>query len=321
MNHLEKPDFRSEQPVLVIAGPTASGKTETALLVCEAIGGEIVSADSMQIYRGMDIGTAKATPDEQLRVPHHLIDIRAPGERYSVADYKRDATAAIRSIYSRGHRPVLCGGTGQYLSALIEGLSFSEDALDLNLRNDLNRQADLTGLPAMYAKLQQIDPVSAARLAPADRKRIIRALEVYEKTGLTIDQQNTQSRLNGPDFCFVIYGLSHDRHLLYERINRRVESMVAAGLAAEVKNLLEQGTPLDSTSLQAIGYKEMIPYCHSEISLDEAIASIQQATRRYAKRQMTWFRKINGLQWLINLTPTENAKIILKNDNISNISI
>ncbi|HAL73833.1 MAG TPA: tRNA (adenosine(37)-N6)-dimethylallyltransferase MiaA, partial [Clostridiales bacterium] len=288
MNQLEKPDFHPDLPVLVIAGPTASGKTETALLVCEAIGGEIVSADSMQIYRGMDIGTAKATWDEQKRVPHHLIDIRNPGERYSVADYKRDATAAIRDIYARNRRPVVCGGTGQYLSALIEGLSFSDDALDLNLRIELNRQADLTGLSALYTRLQQVDPVSAARLAPADRKRIIRALEVFEKTGLTINQQNEQSRLNGPDFSFEIFGLSHDRPLLYERINRRVESMVSAGLADEVRQLLAQGTSQDSTCLQAIGYKEMLPFCRGEINLADAIASIQQATRRYAKRQMTW---------------------------------
>jgi len=312
MSKLEKPDFHTDLPVLVIAGPTASGKTETALLVCEAIGGEIVSADSMQIYRGMDIGTAKATRDEQIRVPHHLIDICNPGERYSVADYKRDATDAIREIYARKKRPVLCGGTGQYLSALIDGLSFNDDALDLNLRNELNRQADLTGLPALYARLQQVDPSSAARLAPADRKRIIRALEVFEKTGLTIDQQNARSRLNGPDFCFDIYGLNHDRPLLYERINRRVESMVTAGLADEVRQLLAQGTPLDSTCLQAIGYKEMIPVCRGEISMAEAIASIQQATRRYAKRQLTWFRKISGLQWLQNQTPSENAQLILK---------
>lgn len=307
-----KPDFHPDKPVLVIAGPTASGKTETALFVCEAIGGEIVSADSMQIYKGMDIGTAKATPAEQARVRHHLIDIRCPGERYSVADYKRDASAAIRDIYARGRRPVICGGTGQYISALVDGLVFSDQVPDLDLRNQLNRQADLDGLPVLYEKLQQIDPAGAARLAPADRKRIIRALEIHAQTGLTVDQQNELSRKEGPDFCFDIYGLSHDRPILYERINQRVENMIALGLAHEVEKLLEQGSCVNSTCMQAIGYKEMIPYCLGEISLPDCIARIQQATRRYAKRQLTWFRKINDLKWLFNRQPLENAKIILE---------
>jgi len=308
----EKPYFYQDKPVLVIAGPTASGKTETALLVCEAIGGEVVSADSMQIYQGMDIGTAKATPAEQARIPHHLIDIRQPGERYSVADYKRDATAAIRDIYDRGRRPVLCGGTGQYLSALIDGLVFNESPPDLELRQALNWQADQEGLAALYAKLQKIDPDRAERLPPGDRKRIIRALEIYAQTGLTIEQQNVLSRLAGPDFCFEIYGLTHERPVLYERINRRVEKMVAEGLAREVQALLDRGTPLDSTCLQAIGYKEMIAYCSGQTSLADTIANIQQATRRYAKRQITWFKKIQGLSWIINLQPAENAEIILK---------
>ena len=308
----EKPDFHPDKPVLVIAGPTASGKTETALLVCEAIGGEVVSADSMQIYKGMDINTAKASPDEQARVPHHLIDILDPGERYSVADYKRDATKAIREIYAKGKRPVLCGGTGQYLSALIEGLAFHEDAPDLELRAELNHQADLEGLTALHARLQKLDPATAARLAPGDRKRIIRALEIHAQTGRTVDQQNELSRLAGPDFCFEIYGLSHDRPVLYERINQRVEKMAAAGLAREVQALLERCGPLSSTCLQAIGYKEMIPYCRGEATLADTIASIQQATRRYAKRQITWFRRIGGLQWILNQQPAECAKIILK---------
>jgi tRNA dimethylallyltransferase len=310
---VNRQDTSPNPPVLVIAGPTASGKTETALLLCEHLGGEVVSADSMQIYRGMDIGTAKATPTERARAPHHLIDLRDPGERYSVADYKRDATAAIRAIHARGHRPVLCGGTGQYLSALVEGLVFTDEMPDLDLRARLIEQARQNGIGALHEELRKVDPESAERLAANDQKRIIRALEVFLQSGLTIGEQNRLSRLAGPEFQFRVFGLSHDRPVLYERINQRVIAMVKAGLAQEAERLLARGIPRDSTCLQAIGYKEMIPYLAGEISLDDTISAIQQATRRYAKRQLTWFNKLSGLTWLTNRTPDQFAQDILAN--------
>lgn len=313
MTDSAKTDFYPDRPVLVIAGPTASGKTGTALLVCRELGGEVISADSMQVYRGMNIGTAKATSEEQSAIRHHLIDIREPGERYSVADYKRDATAAIREIYARGRRPVLCGGTGQYLSAMIDGLVFNDESPDLDLRARLNKQAESEGMAGLLEQLRKLDPESAERLAPGDQKRIIRALEINLQTGMTIGRQNELSRAAGPDFCFKVYGLTHERPVLYERINQRVVEMIDAGLAGEVQNLLNLGISSDSTCLQAIGYKEMLPYLRGETSLPETIASIQQATRRYAKRQMTWFRKIDGMHWLTNQTAEENAKIISRN--------
>ncbi len=308
----EREHYRTDKPVIVVTGPTASGKTSTALLICQALDGEIVSADSMQIYRGMDIGTAKATPAEQHLVRHHLLDIREPGERYSVADYKIDATTAIQDIYNRGCWPVLCGGTGQYLSAIIEGLTFSAVPTDLELRERLNQEAQAKGIEVLIEKLRQLDPDSATRLAPGDQKRIVRALEINLQTGHTLAYQNEKSRQLEPDFCFEVYGLGHDRLLLYERINHRVLEMVSQGLEQEVRSLITRLSP-DSNCLQAIGYKEMLPFLNGQVSREEAIANIQQATRRYAKRQMTWFRKLPGLTWLMNQTPEENAKIIQNN--------
>ncbi len=305
--------LRPDKPVLVIAGPTASGKTSTALILCEHLGGEIVSADSMQIYLGMDIGTAKSTPEERAVIPHHLLDIRKPGDRFSVADYKIAATAAIKDIYRRGAQPVVCGGTGQYLSALIEGLTFTENPTDLVLRKKLNDEANFVGLAVLYDRLCKLDPETAGRIAATDQKRIIRALEVYMQTGRTISLQNQESREKGPDFCYQSYCLSHDRPILYERINQRVIQMIGAGLDKEVQALLDMDLPSDSTCLQAIGYKEMIPYLNGQISLAETISSIQQATRRYAKRQLTWFRKMPDLNWLFNQEPEQNARIILEN--------
>jgi len=302
---------RQVPPVLVVTGPTASGKTAAALILAEQLSGEIISADSMQIYRGMDIGTAKATPAERKRVPHHLLDICEPGDRFSVADYKKAATQVIREIYDRGHLPILCGGTGQYLSAMIEGLTFTEIPIDFQLRESLNQEAANKGLEYLYRQLQSVDPETAARLAPADQKRIIRALEVYQQTGKSVGQLNQESRLAGPDFQYSGFCLSPDRQILYERINLRVQHMISEGLADEVRRLLAFDLPIGSTCLQAIGYKEMLPYIRGEESLESTIDCISQATRRYAKRQLTWFRKMPGLRWLVNQTTEENVKIIL----------
>lgn len=312
MNEPVKPYFRPDCPVLVICGPTASGKTDTALLVCAKLDGEIVSADSMQIYRGLNIGTAKASLAEQARIPHHLLDICDPGERFSVADYKTAATAAIRGIYERKKVPVICGGTGQYISALIEGLTFSETPTDLDLRRQLVEEAAAKGLPSLYSQLQALDPETAERVAATDQKRIVRALEVYRLTGKTMTQQNLDSRLKAPDFCFKSYCLSHDRAILYERINARVIRMFQSGLEEEVRALLNLNLPADSTCFQAIGYKEILPYLQGLTTLEQTVADIQQATRRYAKRQLTWFRKMQELEWLEDHDPVQNAKIIIE---------
>lgn len=289
-----------KQPVLVIAGPTASGKTGAAIQLAERLDGEIISADSMQVYRGMDIGTAKATREEQARVPHHLLDIRNPGESFSVAEYQILATDAIREIQARGKPVILCGGTGQYLSAMMEGLVYSPASVNFDLREQLNREVESGGLDKLWQQLTLIDPETAARLAPTDQKRIIRALEVYRQTGETISVHQARSHHAGPAFAYIGFCLNHERSLLYERINRRVEAMIDTGLLDEVKWLVGLGLPAGSTCLQAIGYKELIRHLDGFLSLPDAISLIQQSSRRYAKRQLTWFRKMANMTWLEN---------------------
>lgn len=289
-----------KQPVLVITGPTASGKTSAAIQLAEKLDGEIISADSMQVYRGMDIGTAKATRDEQARVPHHLLDIRSPGESFSVAEYQSLATDTIKAIQARGKSVIISGGTGQYLSAMMEGLVYSPASVNLDLREQLNHEVEAEGLEKLWRQLTLIDPEAAARLAPTDQKRIIRALEVYRQTGETISAHQARSHQAGPAFTYIGFCLNHERSLLYERINRRVDTMIDTGLLDEVKWLVGLGLPAGSTCLQAIGYKELIRHLDGQLSLPDAIPLIQQSSRRYAKRQLTWFRKMANMMWLEN---------------------
>jgi tRNA dimethylallyltransferase len=300
-----------EKPVIIITGPTACGKSETAILLAQAIGGEIISADSMQVYRGMDIGTAKTPEGERRGIPHHLIDICSPAERFSVADYQKSANEAIRAVYNRGNRPIICGGTGQYISALTRGLVFSRVTADYTFRSELNQTADREGTEALHVELSRQDPEAAARISPNDRKRLIRALEMIRQSGRAQREHLDDSLKQGPVFSFMTFCLNCDRPVLYEKINRRVLDMIEKGLENEVKTLLKQGAPLDGTCLQAIGYKEMIPYLEGCVSLADTITTIQQATRRYAKRQLTWFRHMDGLTWLMNGSLYENCQKIL----------
>lgn len=296
--------------VLVLTGPTASGKTRAAIELAETLNGEIISADSMQVYRGMDIGTAKASQLEQNRVKHHLIDIRNPGDPFSVAEYQELATSAVQDILSRGKLPIMCGGTGQYLSAMMEGLIYSPATADHTLREQLTHEAETVGLEQLWRQLLETDPETAARLAPTDQKRIIRALEVYHQTGEIMSVHQARSRSRGPIFDYIGFCLNHDRQQLYARIDRRVEEMVEAGLIDEVKWLISLGLPPTSTCLQAIGYKELIRHLAGDLSWQEAISLVQQSTRRYAKRQLTWFRKMAHLVWLENLEPEQAVQTI-----------
>jgi tRNA dimethylallyltransferase len=300
-------------PVLVICGPTASGKSMTALGLAERIRGEIISADSMQVYRGMNVGTAKTPLTERRGIPHYLLDLREPDSHFSVADFVELARAAIQDIYSRGCWPIVCGGTGQYISALVEGLTFSDIKVDRALRAELEAKADELGLAALHAQLAQVDPTAAARLSPNDRKRTIRALELYLQTGQTKTEHERLSRNGDSAFSFLCFCISYDRPLLYEKIDGRVLDMLSQGLEEEVRQLLARGLPRDSTCFQAIGYKEMIPYIQGQITRESMIGAIQQATRRYAKRQLTWFRHMEGLIWLLNNEPMQNEKIIMEN--------
>lgn len=277
--------------VYVVAGPTASGKTSLSLSLAEILGGEIVSADSMQIYRGMDIGTAKATAEEQADVPHHMLDVADPGENYSVARYVEEASACCEDILSRSRVPVITGGTGLYIDSLLSGRDFAQSN-DPVLRSALYEEYDSKGAEAMHARLRAIDPERAEKLAPADRRRIVRALEVYELTGMTITEHDARTRALPPRYEAVRIVLGfRDRDVLYERIDRRVDMMIRSGLFDEVRGLLSQGADPECTAMQAIGYKEPALYLKGELSYENAVALIKQSSRRYAKRQITWFSR------------------------------
>lgn len=282
----------STKKVLVVAGPTASGKTSLGISLALALGGEIVSADSMQVYRRMDIGTAKATVSERALVPHHMLDVADPAEDYSVSRYVEEAARCCEEIFSRDRIPILVGGTGLYIDSLLSGRSFGPRSEDPALRADLNAKYDALGGDAMLQELRSFDPERAALLHSADKKRIVRAIEIYLLTGETMTAHDAATRALPPRYLslFLIPGF-RDRALLYQRIDSRVDEMVQQGLFEEVRSLLSSGVPASATSMQAIGYKEVLSCLQGCFSAEEAILQIKQASRRYAKRQLTWFSR------------------------------
>jgi len=283
-------------PLLAIVGPTATGKTGISLQVAEKLGAEIISADSMLVYRGMDIGTAKPTREEMERVPHHMIDVADPGEMYNVAIYGRKVKDVLSGILKRENLPLLVGGTGLYVRAVVDGYNFSEAGSDPELRARLARECDTLGRAALHDRLKSVDPRTASRLHVNDVRRVIRALEVFYLTGKTLSGSAGRSEV--PPFNLLMYGLIMDRKLLYSRIEERVDKMMAAGLLEEVKNLLAAGYSPEVTSMQGLGYKEMILHLKGEISLEEAVALLKRNTRRFAKRQLTWFRRDPRIRWI-----------------------
>lgn len=286
------------EKILVVTGPTATGKTALSVELAKKLGGEIVSADSMQIYRGMDIGTAKVTKAEMQNIPHHMIDIADPSEDYSVSRYVEEADAAVRGILSRGRLPIVAGGTNLYIDSLIAGLDFAEKAEDAALRESLNKQYDDIGGEAMLEHLRGFDPERAAKLHPADKRRIVRAVEIYILTGETITRHDEETKKRPKRYDAVKIALTFaDRAVLYDRINARVDKMVSDGLFDEVKGLLDSGLSPESTSMQAIGYKEPAAYFRGEMSKDETIELIKLSSRRYAKRQLTWLRRDDSIHW------------------------
>ncbi|WP_085834019.1 tRNA (adenosine(37)-N6)-dimethylallyltransferase MiaA [Clostridium merdae] len=284
-------------PLLVVGGPTASGKTRLAAELALRHNGEVVSADSMQIYRGMEIGTAKPTPEEMLGVPHHLMGFVEPGKSFSVADYVALAKSTIEEIHSRGKLPVLAGGTGLYIRSLITNTQFTEVDNDPNLRAQLQKRAEQEGAESLLQELAEFDSESAQRIEPRNLPRLIRAIELYRVTGVTMTEHLRRSRLAPSPYhsCFLCLGF-RDREKLYERINLRVDEMFERGLVEEAKQMLDM--PSGATAMQAIGYKELLPYFRSEITLLQAKETIQRETRRYAKRQLTWFRREEQARWL-----------------------
>jgi len=285
--------------IIVIAGPTACGKTEYAIRVAENTGGEIVSCDSMQIYKFMSIGSAKPTAEELARAKHWLVDEIDPREDFSVARYRDMAKDAINDILSRGKTPIIAGGTGLYLNSLLYDMDFSEADRDMELRQTLMDEADLFGPEYVYKKLEAIDPVKASKIHPNNLKKVIRALE-GASNGKGIAEFSELTARTG-DYDVLLIGLTRDREELYDRINRRVDIMVEQGLFGEVEELLEMGLQEEDISMKGIGYKEVIAYYDGQMTEDEAIDKIKQNTRHLAKRQLTWFRRYEDMHW-INIT-------------------
>lgn len=292
-------------PVLAVVGPTASGKTALAVELAKRLDGEIVSADSMQIYKGMDIASAKPTEAEKQGIPHHMMDFLPPETPYSVAEYVKAARACILEIHKRQKLPILVGGTGLYVDSLLTGTQFIETETDFDLRARLETEFDALGGEKMLEKLAAFDRDTAARLHPNNRKRIIRAFEVYTLTGKTMTEALAASREKPSPFAPRYIGIAYEnREILYDRINRRVDIMLENGLLAEARAFF-QGTP--DTAAQAIGYKELKPYLDGVLSLDEAVENLKRATRNYAKRQITWFKRNPQIHWIYADTCSKQA--------------
>ncbi|MCX7695830.1 MAG: tRNA (adenosine(37)-N6)-dimethylallyltransferase MiaA [Caloramator sp.] len=290
--------MKKKKKIIIIAGPTASGKTSLGIELAKKINGEIISADSMQIYKYMDIGTAKPTEDEMQGVKHHLIDIIYPDEEFSVALFKQYADKAIELIYSNGKIPIVVGGTGLYINSLTYSLNFSDSAPDKEYREYLENIANQFGANHLHDMLKDIDPEAAKNIHPNNVKRVIRALEVFKNTGKRISEYQSTTKLNEPDYEFAYFCLDMPRDVLYDRINKRVDTMFEKGLIQEVEKLLNLGYSRDLQSMQAIGYKEVFDYLDGKLSLEEVKDIIKQNSRRYAKRQLTWFRKDTRIYWL-----------------------
>lgn len=302
-------------PVIVICGPTASGKTALSIEIAKKFNGEIVSADSMQIYRYMDIGTAKPDSIERDGIVHHMIDIVDPHEPYSVAQYVEQAHGVIEGICSRGKTPVIAGGTGLYINSLIDDVDFLENDSDESIRTSLQKTADEQGIDVLVDELKSFDPLSAEKIHKNNTRRIIRAIEFYRITGIPISEHQAKTKEKESRYAPCMLAIKWDMDRLYERIEKRVDIMLEQGLVDEVKGLIEKGCTLSMQSMQGIGYKETAEYLTGEISLEEAISKIKQGTRHYAKRQMTWFRRDERIHWL---SPDDDilteAEIILKNN-------
>lgn len=298
--------------VIVIGGPTASGKTALSIELAKKINGEIVSADSMQIYKDMNIGTAKPTIEEMGDIKHYMLDFVSPESRYSVSQYKEDAINCIEEIIKNGKTPIVVGGTGLYIDSLIYGIEYQEISIDTEYRDKLNKMADEGNLQKLYEEACKIDPEAMKIISPNDKKRIIRVLEIYKQTGKTKTQQNIESRKKEVPYDYIMFAINMDREKLYERINKRVDIMIKNGLIEEVQDLINKYGNI-KTAMQGLGYKEVVQYFNNEFSKEEMIDKIKMESRRYAKRQLTWFRKNKETIWLDGLAPIEdNINEIIK---------
>ena len=296
--------------VIVICGPTASGKTSLGIKLANRINGEIISCDSMQIYKDMDIGTAKPTLEERKAAKHYLVDFVSPDKRYSVADYKKDAEETIDKIISEGKTPIIVGGTGLYLNSLVYGIEYPNIETDLKYREELEKKVLVEGLEKVYDEAEKIDPEAIKKISKNDKKRILRILEIYHATGKTKTEMEIESKKKGVKYDYKIFVLNMEREKLYDRINKRVDIMIENGLEEEVRKLIEKYTKFP-TAMQGLGYKEIIEYFDNKITRDEAIEKIKMESRRYAKRQITWFKSYKNAIWL-DAENENNVDIILE---------
>lgn len=290
--------MESKRPLVIITGPTASGKTALSIELAKQIGGEIISADSMQVYRHMDIGSAKVTKEEMDGVPHHLIDVLEPSEEFNVVRFQEMARKAMEEIYERGKIPIIAGGTGFYIQALLYDIDFTETDENNSVREELEQKARTEGASVLHAMLKEIDPESAEAIHENNVKRVIRAIEFYRQTGKKISDHNRQEREKSSPYQFLYYVIDLPRELLYSRIEQRVDQMVEQGLVEEVKALQDMGCTRDMVSMQGLGYKEILDYLNGQLTLDEAVYVLKRDTRHFAKRQLTWFRRERDVRWL-----------------------
>ena len=300
--------------VAVVCGPTASGKTKLAVDIARKFGGEVISADSMQIYKGMDIASAKPTEEEKMGIPHHLMDFLEPTEPFSVADYVTMARRVIADINARGKLPVICGGTGLYINSLIDNIEFDDTGSDPAYRAELNSLAENNGNGYVLDMLRKVDPEAASQLHENNLKRIIRALEVYKLSGKTMTEQKALSRLNPSPYEPCMMMIDHPRDVLYERIDRRVDMMIEAGLEAEAREFFTHNDYV--TASQAIGYKELRPYINGELGLAECVETLKRETRRYAKRQLTWFKKDSRIEHIFAPKEVKYDKIFINAEKL-----
>ena len=301
-----------KRPLIILTGPTAVGKTAASIGLAKAVGGEIISADSMQVYRQMDIGSAKITKDEMQGIPHYLVDVLEPEEAFNVVRFQELAKEAMEEIFRNGHIPIVVGGTGFHIQALLYDIDFTENDSDLSFREELEKKAGEEGAESLHALLEKADPQAAAQIHPHNVKRVIRALEFNRKTGQKISEHNEKERQKESPYNFAYFVLTDDRKALYERIDRRVDKMMEQGLLEEVRRLKDRGLPRDSVSMQGLGYKELFAYLEGEYPLEEAVRIIKRDTRHFAKRQLTWFRRERDVVWIDRQENEQDERKILE---------
>lgn len=301
-----------KKPLVILTGPTAVGKTKASIGLAKAIGGEIISADSMQVYKQMDIGSAKIKPSEMEEIPHYLLDILEPDEEFHVVLFQQMAKQAIQKIYEKGKIPIIVGGTGFYIQAVLYDIDFSENEKDTSYREELEKLAQTKGAEYLHDRLREVDEKSAQDIHANNVKRVIRALEYFRQTGEKISEHNEEQRKKVSPYNFSYFVLNDEREHLYERINLRVDQMINEGLVREVQSLKEKGYTRDMVSMQGLGYKEMLDYLDNKCSLEEAVEIIKRDTRHFAKRQITWFKRESDVTWIDKKEYDYNEERILK---------